>query len=125
MIYIYSIGDNMKLQQLREIILNCKYVVEVHENDFKVMNDYVRINDIITLHDITRIDIVGADETDDIDGVNVLPSLLNDILDGAIDVGKAFVLIVIVFDSVHKLLSVLCILVFIVYEVLGVKPVKL
>lgn len=71
MIYIYSIGDNMKLQQLREIILNCKYVVEVHENDFKVMNDYVLINDIITLHDITRIDIVGADETDDTDGVTV------------------------------------------------------
>ena len=61
----------MKLQQLREIILNCKYVVEVHENDFKVMNDYVLINDIITLHDITRIDIVGADETDDTDGVTV------------------------------------------------------
>lgn len=71
MMYIYSIGDNMKLQELREIILNCKYVVEVHENDFKVMNDYVRINDIITLHDITRIDIVGVDETDDIDEVTV------------------------------------------------------
>ena len=65
MTYIYSIGDNMKLQQLRDIILNCKYVVEVHENDFKVMNDYVRINGIITLHDIDHIDIVGADKTDD------------------------------------------------------------
>lgn len=65
MIYIYSIGDNMKLQELREIILNCKYVVEVHKNDFKVMNDSIRINDIITLNDIDRIDIVGADGTDD------------------------------------------------------------
>ena len=66
-----SIGDNMKLQDLRDIILDCEYVIETHKNDFKVMNDYVRINDIITLHDITRIDIVGADETDDIDGVTV------------------------------------------------------
>lgn len=65
MIYIYSIGDNMKLQELRDIILNCKYVVEVHENDFKVMNDCIRINDIITLNHIDRIDIVGADGTDD------------------------------------------------------------
>ena len=71
MIYIYSNNNNMKKQELKDIILNCKYVVEVHENDFKVMNDYVRINDIITLHDITRIDIVGADETDDTDGVTV------------------------------------------------------
>ena len=61
----------MKLQELRDIILDCEYVVEVHENDFKVMNDYVLINDIITLHDITRIDIVGTDETDDTDGVTV------------------------------------------------------
>ena len=61
----------MELQELRDIILDCEYVVEVHENDFKVMNDYVLINDIITLHDITRIDIVGTDETDDTDGVTV------------------------------------------------------
>lgn len=61
----------MELQELRDIILDCEYVVEVHENDFKVMNDYVLINDIITLHDITRIDIVGANETDDTDGVTV------------------------------------------------------
>lgn len=61
----------MKLDELRKIILNSEYAVEIHKNDFKVMNDYVRINDIITLHDITRIDIVGADETDDIDGVTV------------------------------------------------------
>ena len=65
MMYIYSIGDNMKLQDLREIILNCEYVIETHKNDFKIMNDYVRINDIITLHDIDHIDIVGADKTDD------------------------------------------------------------
>ena len=61
----------MKLQQLREIILNCKYVVEVHENDFKVMTDYVRINDIITMHDINHIDIVGADKTNDVDDITV------------------------------------------------------
>ena len=65
MTYIYSIGDNMKLQDLREIILDCEYVIETHKNDFKVINDYVRINDIITLHDIDHIDIVGADKTDD------------------------------------------------------------
>ena len=65
MTYIYSIGDNMKLQQLRDIILDCEYVMETHKNDFKVMNDYVRINDIITLHDIDHIDIVGANKTDD------------------------------------------------------------
>ena len=65
MTYIYSIGDNMKLQDLREIILDCEYVIETHKNDFKIMNDYVRINDIITLHDIDHIDIVGADKTDD------------------------------------------------------------
>ena len=65
MIYIYSIGDNMKLQDLREIILDCEYVIETHKNDFKIMNDYVRINDIITLHDIDHIDIVGVDKTDD------------------------------------------------------------
>ena len=65
MTYIYSIGDNMKLKNLRDIILDCEHVIETHENDFKVMNDYVRINDIITLHDIDHIDIVGADKTDD------------------------------------------------------------
>ena len=65
MTYIYSIGDNMKLQDLRDIILDCEYVIETHKNDFKIMNDYVRINDIITLHDIDHIDIVGADKTDD------------------------------------------------------------
>lgn len=65
MTYIYIIGDNMKLQDLREIILDCEYVIETHKNDFKIMNDYVRINDIITLHDIDHIDIVGADKTDD------------------------------------------------------------
>ena len=65
MTYIYSIGDNMKLQQLRDIILDCEYVIETHENDFKIMSDYVRINGIITLHDIDHIDIVGADKTDD------------------------------------------------------------
>ena len=55
----------MKLKDLRNIILDCEYVIETHKNDFKVMNDYVRINDIITLHDIDHIDIVGADKTDD------------------------------------------------------------
>ena len=58
-------GDNMKLDELREIILNSEYAVEIHKNDFKIMNDYVRINDIITLHDIDHIDIVGADKIDD------------------------------------------------------------
>ena len=65
MTYIYSIGDNMKLNNLRDIILDCECVIETHKNDFKIMNDYVRINDIITLHDIDHIDIVGADKTDD------------------------------------------------------------
>ena len=55
----------MKLKDLRNIILDCEYVIETHKNDFKIMNDYVRINDIITLHDIDHIDIVGADKTDD------------------------------------------------------------
>ena len=71
MTYIYSIGDNMKLQELRDIILNCEYVVETHKNEFKLMNDYVRINDIITLHNINKIDIVGADKTDDVDEIDV------------------------------------------------------
>lgn len=60
----------MKLDELREIILNSEYAVEVHENDFKVMNDCIRVNDIITLNHIDRIHIVGADGTDD-DGVTV------------------------------------------------------
>lgn len=60
----------MKLDELRKIILNSEYAVEIHENDFKVMNDGIRINDIITLNDIDRIDIVGADGTDD-DGITV------------------------------------------------------
>ena len=55
----------MKLDELRKIILNSKYAVEVYKNDFIVMNDYIRINDIMTLHDIDHIDIVGVDKTDD------------------------------------------------------------
>ena len=61
----------MKLQELRDIILDCEHVLEVHENDFKCINDYVRINDIITLHDISHIDIVGADTTDDVNEITV------------------------------------------------------
>ena len=61
----------MKLQELRDIILDCEHVLEVHENDFKCINDYVRINDIITLHDISHIDIVGADKADDVDEITV------------------------------------------------------
>lgn len=60
----------MKLDELREIILNSKYVVETYKNDFKVMTDCIYLNDIITLNDIDRINIVGADGTDD-DGVTV------------------------------------------------------
>ena len=61
----------MKLQKLRDMILDCECVLEVHENDFKCMTNYVRINDIITLHDINHIDIVGADKTDDVDEITV------------------------------------------------------
>lgn len=61
----------MKLQELKDIILDCEYVLEVHKNDFKCMNDYVRINGIITLHNINHIDIIGADKTDDVDEITV------------------------------------------------------
>ena len=61
----------MKLQKLRDMILDCEYVLEVHENDFKCMTKYIRINDIITLHDIHHIDIIGADKTDDVDEITV------------------------------------------------------
>ena len=61
----------MKLQKFRDIILDCEYVLEVHENDFKCMNDYVDINDIITLHDINHVRIIGADKTDDVDEITV------------------------------------------------------
>ena len=61
----------MELQELKDIILDCEYVLEVHENDFKCMNDYVRINDIITLHDVNHVNIVGADKTDDVNEITV------------------------------------------------------
>lgn len=57
----------MKLDELRKIILNSEYAVEIHKNDFKVMNDCIYINDIITLNHIDRINIVGADGTYDND----------------------------------------------------------
>ena len=61
----------MKLQELKDIILDCEYVLEVHENDFKCMTNYIRINGIITLHDIHHIDIIGADKADDVDEITV------------------------------------------------------
>lgn len=61
----------MELEELREIILSCEHVVEVHKNDFQFIGDYVSINDVMTLHNISRIHTVGDEKTNDITVINV------------------------------------------------------
>ena len=48
----------MEYKEFREIIENCTNVVEVHEDDFKILCDFIIINDIVTLHNINTINLV-------------------------------------------------------------------
>lgn len=51
----------MKYNEFRKIMSKCKNVVEVHEDDFKILCNFIIINDIFTLHDISRINLVNKD----------------------------------------------------------------
>lgn len=51
----------MDYKEFRDVMSSCERVVEVHEDHFKIMCDYIKINNIFTLNGITDINLVEQD----------------------------------------------------------------